>query len=419
MKRRIFIGTSKRFLKTTRLLKVVFLLAPCVTLFFSNASGVEVIATKADTFISQAFPDGEFSKSEFLAISCDRNEKTITYIPFEFNAQHVGILPERDIINSAVLTLFVKSLPSMPKSNAIASAGTTDISPNADPRKPEDTTKKSSENLEDKINALEENIIRIEIFGIIDEETFEPNSKHYRVSWNGKNDSTAPKHNNIDENLDQTGLIKIGTIEIDISKDEYEDGDRIEFQSDELIEYLSFCYGISATREKAHNFRSPLSKIQNATIVLRQEIGPSALFFYSSDSLGEDSDKAESGEEADEKKLGAKTKDVDKKSDTTANTNTSPNKLETVENINIENAFEKAQKKVQEENEKKEMKQFKKNIVKQYSSRKAEFNFAFATKNMTMTNGDDDENSSDKEKPDLRPRIIFEFRESTAEERSE
>ncbi len=407
MNRRKHIGDINIFFDTARTLKIL-LFAFLFSIPCSKNFAVEIIATRGDTFISQAFPDGEFSKSEFLAVSRDRAEKTITYIPFEFDAQQVGISLDRDLINTSILTLFIRSLPSIPKSNAIASNGNSDITPDTNTLAPQQTAKKIAENAEDKIISFDDNIIRIEIFGVIDEETFEPNSKNYRVSWNGENDSTAPKHNNIDDNLEQNGLYKLGTFEIDISQNDYEDGDRIELQSDELTEYLSFCYGITSSKEKEFTkFKSPLSKIRNATIVLRQESGPSAVFFYSSDSFGENSDKRESGDEADEKKLGAKTKEEDKTSPilNDASISSSVQKQE-IEPLKI------ARKKSEEEKEKKE---FEKNIVKQYSSGKIDYNFSLATE--TITGVTNDENSeSENEKPDRRPRITFEFRANVIEE---
>ena len=55
--------------------KVVKTLTAC-TIFCAyttttNLFATEIMAGKADTFISQAMPKGEFSKSEFLAISRD------------------------------------------------------------------------------------------------------------------------------------------------------------------------------------------------------------------------------------------------------------------------------------------------------------------------------------------------------------
>ena len=248
--------------------KVVNTLTAC-TIFCAyttttNLFATEIMAGKADTFISQAMPSGEFSKSEFLAISKDANEKTLIYLPFEFDAQHIGIQPTRDRINDAVLTLFVKSFPSMPKSNAIGSDGTSDTSTTLTKDSPEESAKKIQENLQDKSDSAEDTIIRIEVYGIIDEETLEANSKHYRFSWDGKHDAPAPKHNTNDDNLEKGGIQKLGTIEIDISKDDYDDGDRVEFKSDELTDYLNFCYGITVARGESPKFRSSLEKIRNA-----------------------------------------------------------------------------------------------------------------------------------------------------------
>lgn len=397
-----------KHLKGTNLAKVCF--AFYAVVFALNLQAIEVIASKGDTFISQAMPSGEFSKSDFLAVSKDSNEKTLIYIPFEFDAQHIGIQPTRDRINDVVLTLFVKSFPSIPKSNAIASNGTPDTSTSLTTDSPEKSAKKLEENLNDKINSLEDTIVRIEVFAVIDDETLEPNSKNYRISWDGKNDSPAPKHNTVDDKLEEGGITKLGTIEIDISKDDYDDGDRVEFKSDELTDFLAFCYGITYERGENPKFRSSLEKIRNATFILRQESGPSAIFFYSSDSLGEYSDKEQSGDETKEQKQ----KDADKY--TTANI--LPRDI-------------KQQEKLIEEKNKKEIKEAEKVIAKKVSSDFETVQLSLGsdilaeiikkenTKRNSLENEQEKKGNqpdNDKQKPDLRPRINFEFRSDPEKE---
>ena len=392
--------------------KVVNTLTAC-TIFCAyttttNLFATEIMAGKADTFISQAMPKGEFSKSEFLAISRDANEKTITYIPFEFDAQHIGIQPTRDRINDATLTLFVKSFPSMPKSNAIGSDGTPNVSTTLTEDSPDVSAKKIQENVQDKIDSAEDTIIRIEVYGVIDDETLTADSKHFRFSWDGKHDAPAPKHNTMDDQLEKGGITKLGTIEIDISKDDYDDGDRVEFKSDELTDYLNFCYGITIAREETPKFNSSLEYIRNATFILRQESGPSAILFYSADSLGEESDKQESGEISKEQKAKEEREEE----------NSSPKLLP---------RDAKEQEKLLKKEQAKEIKEVEKLVAKKMESKDEHLQFSLI--HDVQTDSDDEKSNSEKsdkqqekkgnqpdneeQKPDLRPRINFEFRADT------
>ena len=380
----------------------------CVYTTATNLFATEIMAGKADTFISQAMPKGEFSKSEFLAISRDANEKTITYIPFEFDAQHIGIQPTRDRINDATLTLFVKSFPSMPKSNAIGSDGTPNVSTTLTEDSPDVSAKKIQENVQDKIDSAEDTIIRIEVYGVIDDETLTADSKHFRFSWDGKHDAPAPKHNTMDDQLEKGGITKLGTIEIDISKDDYDDGDRVEFKSEELTDYLNFCYGITIAREETPKFNSSLEYIRNATLILRQESGPSAILFYSADSLGEESDKQESGEISKEQKA----------KDEREEENSLPKLLP---------RDAKEQEKLLKKEQAKEIKEVEKLVAKKMESKDEHLQFSLI--HDVQTDSDDEKSNSEKsdkqqekkgnqpdneeQKPDLRPRINFEFRADT------
>ena len=390
--------------------KVVNTLTAC-TIFCAyttttNLFATEIMAGKADTFISQAMPKGEFSKSEFLAISRDANEKTITYIPFEFDAQHIGIQPTRDRINDATLTLFVKSFPSMPKSNAIGSDGTPNVSTTLTEDSPDVSAKKIQENVQDKIDSAKDTVIRIEVYGVIDDETLTADSKHFRFSWDGKHDAPAPKHNTMDDQLEKGGITKLGTIEIDISKDDYDDGDRVEFKSDELTDYLNFCYGITIAREETPKFNSSLEYIRNATFILRQESGPSAILFYSADSLGEESDKQESGEISKEQKA----------KDEKEEENSSPNILP---------RDAKEQEKLLKKERAKEIKEVEKIVAKKMESKDEHLQFSLI--HDVPTDSDDEKSDKQQEKkgnqpdneeqkPDLRPRINFEFRADTIDQ---
>lgn len=252
------------------------------------ACAEEITAARGDTFIFEAAPNKDFSKSDFLAVNNAKGERAIAYIPFEFDAPAVGLAPSRDVVISATLSIFVKKLPLVPASNAQSAESL-----------PPPPAGVSAEPAEKKLESSAENKLRIEVFGIVDEETFEPNTKNYRVSWDGKTDAPAPKHNTFDDRLDTSGLAKLGEIEIDLEKENFDDGDRIEFTSDELVDFVSFCYGSTTAHGKTPLFRTSLDKIRYASIVLKQDAGPSGVFFYAADSFGKKS--AESGDEAESK----------------------------------------------------------------------------------------------------------------------
>lgn len=252
------------------------------------ACAEEITAARGDTFIFEADPNRDFSKSDFLAVNNAKGERAIAYIPFEFDAPAVGLAPSRDVVITATLSIFVKKLPLVPASNAQSAESL-----------PPPPAGISAELAEKKLESSAENRLRIEVFGIVDEETFEPNTKNYRVSWDGKTDAPAPKHNTLDDRLDTSGLAKLGEIEIDLEKENFDDGDRIEFTSDELVDFISFCYGSTTAHGKTPLFRTSLDKIRYASIVLKQDAGPSGVFFYAADSFGKKS--AESGDEAEGK----------------------------------------------------------------------------------------------------------------------
>lgn len=290
----------------------------------------EILASRADTFIAEAAADSELSKSNFLAVSNRRGERAIAYIPFEFDAPAVGLVAARDEIISSKLTLFVKKIPDLPKSEnppsvggaaaGGAAAGAVMDSAESDggisEKRSRITERAEAEKSGRGMSAgaadsadfdtsensgavkdwrKSDSKIRIEVFAVVDEEVFEPNTKNFSVSWSGKNAAVAPKHNGVDDKLDTVGLYKLGEIVFDLQSDKYDDGDRVEFSSDELTEYLSFAYGINTARAKSPKFRTPLVRQRYGAIVLRQISGPCEVYFHSANSFGDDSATPENG----------------------------------------------------------------------------------------------------------------------------
>ena len=250
---------GNRFFKTASECARLAALPILIALAARVACAEEITAARGDTFIFEADPNRDFSKSDFIAVNNAKGERAIAYIPFEFDAPAVGLAPSRDVVITATLSIFAKKLPLVPASNAQSAESL-----------PPPPAGISAERAAEKAESSLENKLRIEVFGIVDEETFEPNSKNYRVSWDGKTDAPAPKHNTVDDRLDTSGLAKLGEIEIDLEKENFDDGDRIEFTSDELVDFISFCYGSTTAHGKTPLFRTPLDKIRYASIVLKQ-----------------------------------------------------------------------------------------------------------------------------------------------------
>ena len=276
--------------------------------FCGKAYSIELIAQKSDTFIFEGMPGQEFSKSDFLAVAHVKGERAVSYIPFEISAEDAGINTSSDDIYLCSLTLFIKSVPLFPESNANES-GTREgklkdggnNNPSAENAGALEISQ-AAENLpkyaEEKIDSAFKDKIRIAVYAITDEEAFEPNSKNFRVSWDGKSDAPAPKHNTRDFESDAPGLVRLGTIELDTANESYDDGDRIEFTSEELREFLCFAYGILSARGEEPKFKTSKSRIRRACLILLQEEGHSGIFFYSSDSIGDETDKEQSGDES-------------------------------------------------------------------------------------------------------------------------
>ena len=283
-------------------ISAIFILsAPLSTLW-----SIEIVAQKSDTFIFEGIPSGEFSKSDFLATAHVKGERAIAYLPFVFRAGDLGIQPENDEISDCKLTLFIKSLPSLPQSNARDSSAEVEKLSKREIKIEEE--KDTDEKLEEKIEQVKEYVeeksdaesktkVVIALYAICDQESFEPNARNFRVSWDGKHDGVAPKHNTLDNKLDQSALYELGKIEFDIESDEYEDGDRYEFVSPELNHFVRFVLGITTAHNEAPPFRTSLSKIENATIIIIQKSGPSGVFFFSADSMNDKVGKEQSGDE--------------------------------------------------------------------------------------------------------------------------
>ncbi len=255
------------------------------TLSCANAS--ELIACKSDTYISQADKNKEFSKSKTIKISNTENAKTIAYLPFYIDTNDIGYQPTRDTIIHSVLSLRFKLRldenekkvePALEQTNKQKNIDKSDVN-----KKTED---KETSNIYKKVeNQNFEKKCQLHFYAITDAETFVPNSEESKVSWDGKNTSSAPKHNNIDDELADDGLLSLGEMTIDFEKSKLNDGDEIEFLSDKLAEFLNFAFGSINAQQGHCSFRSQLEKIERICIIIKQTSGSIPLHIYSSDSL--------------------------------------------------------------------------------------------------------------------------------------
>lgn len=223
--------------------------------FFGRAArAVDLPANVSDTFIFEAAQSEEFSSSEVLAVSRFKSERAIAYLPFTARGIDVGLDERTDKIISASLSLYIKDLP-------LFSAEKEEEARKGEPEEKAAPPEKAEKPPDEK------NVIRISVLGIVDDPAFEPNSKAFRVSWDGKNDAPAPKHDPVDGRIDMAGVFKLGTIELDIGRNKYEDGDKIEFESRELTDFMNFAYGVNSAQKLHSDIHSHLEKIENFAII--------------------------------------------------------------------------------------------------------------------------------------------------------
>ena len=244
----------------TRVLKAAAVAAAGAVL--QPAFAAEIFASKYDTFISQALEQKDFSREKYVRVSNAEAAKAIAYLPFYLDPNEIGFQADRDKIMLAQLVLRYK------KDAGEKNGG--------------------AENL--KKIPRQELKCEFKIYALIDGETFLPNAENSRVSWNGKNASTAPKHNNIDDELADDGLLELGTITIDFAANPPDEGGEIEFSSDKLAEFLNFAYGASKAQGDHLSFRPQVEKIERICLIIKQTAGAVGLAFHSADSAADGSD---------------------------------------------------------------------------------------------------------------------------------
>ena len=87
---------GNRFFKTASECARLAALPILIALAARVACAEEITAARGDTFIFEADPNRDFSKSDFIAVNNAKGERAIAYIPFEFDAPAVGLAPSRE-----------------------------------------------------------------------------------------------------------------------------------------------------------------------------------------------------------------------------------------------------------------------------------------------------------------------------------
>ena len=256
-----------------------------------NTHSSDLYSQRSDTFISEEKPNEEFSKSPYLKISSKKGFKSLTYLPFYIDITDIGYQPERDEIMCATLVLRYKKVEIKPQNNTNSTPLHSVIDENKKQLK--NTKEQITKSLVKEIE--NERTSEFKVYAIIDSETFIPNSEDSIISWNGKKNAPAPKHNNIDDELYDDGIYQIAEFTIDFSKDDMEDGEEIQILSDNLASFLNFAFGTSKIKDVQMPFRSSLEKIERICLIIRQTAGDIPLTIYSADFSAEA--KPESGDD--------------------------------------------------------------------------------------------------------------------------
>lgn len=247
-----------------------YIFTALLLLFTLRVNAVEIVAQKTDTFITEVSPNSDFSEKDFIGVTNKKGEISIAYLSFVSDAADIGFVPERDNIILATLSLRIKKILN-----------------------PQPITEK-----EKKESPPQEELLVFELYAVTDDDCLEPNTPKGKISWDGKNTSPAPKHNGKDDTLEDVGIYKLGTLELELAK--LEEDDLVEFTSQELNSYLNFAYGAAHATGKDSKFRTHLTRLERPLIIIKQVSGKSGIFFYSANSLGERTDKAQSGDKAPE-----------------------------------------------------------------------------------------------------------------------
>jgi len=262
----------------TKSLLTKFLLTVLIFLFSENIFAKDLFVDKLDTFISENNSDLNFEKAQTLQISNEQNVQALSYLPFKTDPIPMGFNPKTDSIFKASLILHIKALPSL-----------------------QDKLEKLKNNAENAIAPEEFYLfetptdiskIKIEVYAVLIN-SFDELRGETIVSWNGENKTIAPCHDGKTSHLDKRTAFLLGEVSIDLNDEYFTENNFIEFESQNLIDYLNYAYGSVRAKSKSIAFPRIHNKLDVACIILKQKFGLPKVEFYSSESFDEESDDEE------------------------------------------------------------------------------------------------------------------------------
>jgi|GEM_PF-2543147 len=214
----------------------------------ADAAALELFSDKSDTFIYQSFPSDEFSGFDFIGVSAEEDAKAVAYLPFTLKPLELGMVPENgDRIIEARLELTAKAIPQIDK--ALTEAESAALA-----------------------------AIKLEVYAIVDEETFLPHENKLKVSWDGQNENPAPTHDTATDDFKTGGVIFLGDIHVNLNDEEFLKTHKIIFKEDSLKEFLNFACG---AKDATLSFTSPLNKLDHITLIIRQVSGAKGVLICS------------------------------------------------------------------------------------------------------------------------------------------
>lgn len=251
-------------------------------IFCANLFGVESSPLLLDTYISQEYPASHFENRKYIEISNKKDKQSISFIPFKAEPIDIAFLPAQDEIFMSKLVLCVKVTPELVSyidklKEQIKNELNLQENKDDEGEKSKDSEPINKEKFERKI--------KISVYGLVNQVAFFDLNGDYKVSWNGENDRLAPSHNGVDSQLDTSALFLLGELTIDLLENEWEDGDKVEFESDSLNDYLNYAYASEYAKKKDIAFARFLPKLDVFTIILKQNTGFNPIQFYSANSF--------------------------------------------------------------------------------------------------------------------------------------
>ncbi len=224
-----------------------FAFAICA-LLFCTTNAAEIFISHSDTYIWESRPDKEFSDSQYIFLTWHKDNVSIAYLPFVIDPFDYGIDTQKSKIVNAKLELSVIAIPELKGDN------------------------------EDELELQAK--VKLEIYAVTDDEYFDPLKNRTKVSWDGSNADFAPKHDGTAEFADSAGMVFLGEVHVDLRNEDFLKRKKIYFDDENLSEYLNFACGIEVV-EKKLSYNTPLKKLKNALLIIKQISGAEGLVLCS------------------------------------------------------------------------------------------------------------------------------------------